>query len=278
MTYLLSEEGRQAMRSLVAGPLLYAFDFDGTLAPISPDRHAVKLSRPIGEWLKELAKRAPCAVVSGRSLADLSPRINGTVPYVIGNHGIESPLTPASTLVWADGICQGWKAALRTRFADQLHAMGVDVEDKRYSLTFHFRSESNPELARVAVLSLIQNLRPVPVTLSGKASVNALPPAQRGRYGKGPATLALMTHLGLNGLFYVGDDETDETVFALKEGLAMGVRVSESANSLARYYLKRQEEIEEVLRFLIHRLDKTPEAPAAMERSRNRTAGAGHER
>lgn len=278
MTYLLSEEGRQAMRSVVAGPLLYAFDFDGTLAPLSPDRHAVKLSRPIGEWLKELAKRAPCAVVSGRSLADLSPRINGTVPYVIGNHGIESPLTPAPTLVWTDGICQGWKAALRTRFAGRLTELGVDVEDKRYTLTFHFPAGVDQESARVAVLSLIQHLRPVPVTLLGKASVNALPPAQNGRHGKGPATLALVTHLGVNGLFYVGDDETDETVFALKDRPILGVRIGESANSQARYYLKRQEEIEEVLRFLIHRLDKTPETSATEERSRSRAAGAGHER
>jgi trehalose 6-phosphate phosphatase len=278
MTYLLSEEGRQAMRSLVAGPLLYAFDFDGTLAPISPNRHAVKLSRPIGEWLKELAKRAPCAVVSGRSLTDLSPRINGTVPYVIGNHGIESPLTPAPTLTWADGICQGWKAALRTRLADRLTELGVEVEDKRYTLTFHFRTGMDPEPSRVAVLSLIQDLRPVPVPLLGKASVNALPPARNGRFGKGPATLALMTHLGLKGLLYVGDDETDETVFALKERLVMGVRIGESTGSHARYYLKRQEEIEEVLRFLIHRLDKTPETPATTEERRGRTAGAGHDR
>lgn len=278
MTYLLSEEGRRAMRSLVTGPLLYAFDFDGTLAPISPDRQAVRLPRPIGEWLKELAKRAPCAVVSGRSLADLSPRINGTVPHVIGNHGIESPLTPAPTLLRADGICQGWKAALRTRLADRMTELGVDVEDKRYTLTFHFRAGEDQELLRAAVLSLMQDLRPVPVTLLGKASVNALPPARNGRYGKGPATLALMTHLGLNGLFYVGDEETDETVFALKERPVMGVRIGESAGSQAKYYLKRQEEIEEVLRFLIHRLDKTPETPTTTERNQSRAAGAAHKR
>ncbi|HLZ35477.1 MAG TPA: trehalose-phosphatase, partial [Nitrospira sp.] len=66
MIYLLSDEGRRAMSAVATRPILYAFDFDGTLAPISPDRNAVKISYSVSEWLKELARRAPCAVVSGR--------------------------------------------------------------------------------------------------------------------------------------------------------------------------------------------------------------------
>jgi trehalose-6-phosphatase len=31
--------------------MLYAVDFDGTLAKISPDRESVKLTRSIHEWL-----------------------------------------------------------------------------------------------------------------------------------------------------------------------------------------------------------------------------------
>ncbi|THJ11862.1 MAG: hypothetical protein CAF43_004115 [Nitrospira sp. CG24C] len=75
MTYLLSEEGRRALRALAEKPILYAFDFDGTLAPISSDRDAVQIPPSINEWIKELAKRAPCAVVSGQALADLAPQV-----------------------------------------------------------------------------------------------------------------------------------------------------------------------------------------------------------
>ena len=59
MTYLLSEEGRRALRALAEKPILYAFDFDGTLAPISPDRDAVKIPRSVSERLKELTRRRP---------------------------------------------------------------------------------------------------------------------------------------------------------------------------------------------------------------------------
>ena len=72
MTYLFSDEGRLALRALTNRPILYAFDFDGTLARISQDRDTVKLPRSMYEWLSELANRAPCAIVSGRALSDLA--------------------------------------------------------------------------------------------------------------------------------------------------------------------------------------------------------------
>jgi len=257
MTYVLSDEGRRALRTLAEKPVLYAFDFDGTLAPISPDRDTVQIPYSVSEWLKELAKRAPCAVVSGRALADLAPRVSGAVPYMIGNHGVESSLTPAPTLLWADGICQGWKRDLSIRFAQALKELGVEIEDKRYSLTLHYRGVPEPARVRMALLLLLQQLSPTPRLILGKLSVNALPPGQG---GKGPAVLALMVHLRQVGLFFVGDDETDESVFGLAEGLAMGIRIGKHADSRAKFYLKHQGEIEEVIRFLVHRIDRTPES------------------
>ena len=272
MTYVLSEEGRRALRALAEKPILYAFDFDGTLAPISPDRDAVKLPCSVSEWLKELAIRVPCAVVSGRALADLAPRVSGAVPYMIGNHGVESPLTPAPTLIWADGIFQGWKRDLSIRFAQALKDLGVEIEDKRYSLTFHYRGVPEPARVRMALLLLLEQLSPAPRLILGKLSVNALPP---GHGGKGPAVLALMVHLRQIGLFFVGDDETDEDVFGLAEGLAMGVRIGKHAESRAKFYLKHQGEIEEVIRFLVHR---TPESLDANDRHTNDRKEAAPER
>lgn len=256
MMYLLSPEGREAMRALAGGPLLYAFDFDGTLAKLSPDRESVTLTRSIHEWLTELAKRAPCVVISGRGLSDLTPRVNGAVPYLIGNHGLESPLTPPVTRLWADGICAGWRAAIKGELAPQLADLGIDMEDKRYSLTLHYREEEDQDRIRLALLALLPQLSPAPRLIIGRQSINLLPP---GKGGKGAAALALMRHLRQPAFFFIGDDETDEDVFALTDGLAMGVRVGQHAGSRAKFYIKHQGEIEDVLRFLIHRLDRTPE-------------------
>lgn len=139
MIALLSAEGRDALRAVAGRSVLYAFDFDGTLAGISSDRRNVTLSPAIYGWLHELAARVPCAVVSGRSLSDLTPRVNGAVPYLIGNHWLESPLTPDATLNAAERICLGWMKQLDGDLAGPLNHAGMEVENKRYTLTFHYR-------------------------------------------------------------------------------------------------------------------------------------------
>jgi trehalose 6-phosphate phosphatase len=254
MTYVFSEEGRRALSALTEKPILYAFDFDGTLAPISPDRDSVTIPRSVCDQLKELAKHAPCAVISGRALADLEPRVDRAAPHLIGNHGLESPNTTPATLAWAEHVCMEWMKRVSTDFAQPLKDHGVEVEHKRYTLTFHYRKANESAKALTALALLLDQLTPTPRLIFGKASVNVLP---QGKSGKGPAALALMHHLQQTGLFFIGDDETDEDVFELSEGLAMGVRVGQHEKSRAQYFINHQEEIEDILRFLIHRLDRT---------------------
>jgi trehalose 6-phosphate phosphatase len=262
MTYLFSDEGRCALRTLTSRPILYAFDFDGTLARISPDRDTVRLSQFIYEGLSELANRLPCAIVSGRALSDLASRVDGVVPHLIGNHGLESPLTAPAVLTRAEHVCQGWMQRLGTDFAELLKKHGADVENKRYTLTLHFRETDEPARVRTALVLLLNQLAPTPRLIFGKASVNVLPP---GEGGKGPAALALMRHLRQAGLFFIGDDETDEDVFELSEGLVMGVRVGPHEKSQAGYFINHQGEIKDILRFLIDCIDRTPESSASGE-------------
>jgi trehalose 6-phosphate phosphatase len=245
--YALTDAGLRALRRAASQPLLYAFDFDGTLAPISSDRHAVKVSADTLRWLGELAKHAPCAIVSGRALADVAMRVNGYVPHVIGNHGIESPLASRAILIEAERICTEWEHQLQSSLAS-LVPDGVELENKRYSLTFHFRGAQNPVNASVDILAALQRLTPAPELITGKYSINVLPPGQG---GKGPATLALMKHLGRTGLFYIGDEETDETVFALPDAVTMGVRVGRHDGSRAGFYVHQQAEVEQLLRLLV---------------------------
>ncbi|SLM47290.1 Trehalose phosphatase [Nitrospira japonica] len=255
MIHLLSEEGRRALGALAGRPLLYAFDFDGTLAPISADRDGVTLPRETGGWLTELAKRTTCAIISGRSVADLARRVNGSVPHLIGNHGIESPLSSPTTLRLAEEVCEHWRRELANEQSDSMAAAGGEIEDKRYTLTIHFRCAPDPAAACRRALQILNRLTPAPSLIMGKHSINVLPPGQS---GKGSAASALMTHLRRDGLFYIGDDETDETVFSLNEGLVMGVRVGAENGSRARFYLDHQTEVQDVLKLLTHHLDLTP--------------------
>ena len=274
MTYLFSDEGRLALRALENRPILFAFDFDGTLAGISHDRDTVKLSPSTYEWLSELARRIPCAIVSGRALSDLASRVDGVVPHLIGNHGLESPLTAPATLIQAEHICKGWMERLGTDFIQPLKSYGAEVEDKRYTLTLHYRGTDEPARVRMGLVLLLDQLTPTPRLIFGKASVNVLPP---GEDGKGPAALALMRHLRQTGLFFIGDDETDEDVFTLSEGLVMGVRVGQHSESRAQYYVKDQGEIEDVIQVLVHRIDRTTKSLDADDRDTRDRNKAVHE-
>jgi trehalose 6-phosphate phosphatase len=252
MIYALSEAGLRALRIAASQPLLYAFDFDGTLAPISSDRHAVQVPTGILQRLAELAKQAPCAIVSGRALADVAGRINGYVPYVIGNHGIESPLTTRQVLLEAERTCAGWMHQLQDSL-DSMSQSGVELENKRYTLTFHFRRARYPAEAGANVLTVLRRLTPLPELIEGKYSINLLPPGQG---GKGPATLALMNHLRRAGLFYIGDEETDETVFSLSQGVTMGIRVGRDDGSHAGFYVQDQAEVEPLLHLVVESLER----------------------
>lgn len=275
MIYLLSGQGRMALRALTNQQILYAFDFDGTLAPIHSDRTAVKMARSVGEWLKELAKRAPCAVVSGRELADISRKVAGTVPYVLGNHGIESALTPKPLLQEAENVCSRWKQELAAGLADSIKRLGVEIEDKRYTLTFHFRAVEEPARVKLALVLLIERLSPAPRLIVGKSTINAVPP---GEHGKGKAVERLMSHLKRTGVLFLGDDETDEDVFAIPGGVVMGVRIGSRSKSNAQFFLKSQDEVEQVIRFLVHRLDRTPESTEADREGTSATRHAANDR
>lgn len=261
MTYLLSDEGRDALRKMINRSVLYAFDFDGTFAKASSERSNVKLSPTMHEWLRELARRVPCAVVSGRALDDLGPRINGAVPHLIGNHGAESPLTPISVLNDMARICLGWMKQLEGARERFLAAPRVVIENRQYSLTLLYRGVEDPGAVERELVHTAEQLTPSPRIIPGKASINLLPP---GNPGKGEATVALRNYLYCTGLFFMGDDETDEMVFSLKEGLLLGVRIGRHHQSAARFYLRHHGEVEDVLRFLVHRLDGTPETASTV--------------
>jgi trehalose 6-phosphate phosphatase len=103
-------------------------------------------------------------------------------------------------------------------------------------------------------LTLLRQLTPQPELIEGKYAINALP---HGLGGKGPAAFALMNHLGRTGLLYIGDEDTDETVFSLPNVVTMGIRVGKEAGSRAGFYLDHQGEVEQILRVLVQCMDRS---------------------
>ncbi|MBK8480500.1 MAG: trehalose-phosphatase [Proteobacteria bacterium] len=240
MIYLFSEGCAGVLAALASGRLLVAFDFDGTLAPIVSQPDDAQMRPRTRELFAAVSQRFPCAVISGRSQADVAARLGGaSVKYVVGNHGLEPGLGLedfAAEVARARALLEAALAGLP----------GVEIEDKRYSLAIHYRRSDNKRQARRAIQRGIERL-PVPMRLvPGRLVANLVP--QRAPH-KGDALLALRRAEGADAALYVGDDVTDEDVFKLDQPRArlLTLRVGASRASAASYYLRDQHEIDRLL-------------------------------
>ncbi len=89
MKHLFTPEGLEALAAVVRAEPLLAFDFDGTLAPIVEHPDDAAVGAAVAAPLAALAARLPVAIVTGRSIGDVTPRLGFAARWVIGNHGAE---------------------------------------------------------------------------------------------------------------------------------------------------------------------------------------------
>jgi trehalose 6-phosphate phosphatase len=264
MQYLLSAAGKRTLSRLAdSSATLYAFDFDGTLARIVRDRNAARMAEGVRLSLEQLTAKAPTAIVSGRSLEDLRPRVEGTATFLIGNHGMQGVKAAPRMLHHAHDLCRLWIDEL-SKYADDFTAAGLGIEDKIYSLTLHYRQSKSPQSARELALKAVAQLAPAPRLVFGKSVVNVIPP---GTPHKGSALQGLMDRLRSPAALYVGDDDTDEDVFALTDERIVSVRVGRKAGSAARYYLRRQQDIALLLSYLLDAYGKAMDEPDVAARA-----------
>jgi trehalose 6-phosphate phosphatase len=239
MRYLLSTRNAGVLAQLAWSRVLLAFDFDGTLAPIVPDRTGAAMRKRTGELLARACTLYPCAVISGRSQSDVLERLAGAaVKYVVGNHGLE----PGTELAYFARETARAAPLLRRTLAS---LPGVDVEDKRYTLAIHYRRSRQKSAARAAIGDAIAALPCRMRLIPGKQVVNVVP---EGAPHKGDAVLQLRKLAEADTALYVGDDSTDEDVFTLDQpGRLLTVRIGASRSSAAAYFLRQQREIDTVL-------------------------------
>lgn len=239
MRHILAARGVDMLAELACSRVLLAFDFDGTLAPIVSQRDRAEMRPRARRLLARVCELYPCAVISGRSRSDVSRRLAGArVRYVVGNHGLE----PGRDLAAFAREVSAAKLELERALA---LVRGVEIEDKRYSLAIHYRSARRKTAARDAIHAAIERAS-VPLRLvGGKQVVNAIP---RGAPHKGDALGELRVKARADAALFVGDDLTDEDVFALERPWRLiGIRVGQSARSAAGYYLRDQREIDGLL-------------------------------
>jgi trehalose 6-phosphate phosphatase len=243
--YLLAP-AQQVLLDRVARPgTLLAFDFDGTLAPLVRDRRRARMARSTRALLAELSRHRRCAVISGRGRDDVASRCAGIpLAAIIGNHGLE----PSPGLARFTGTGERWTRALRRALGKE---PGIDVENKHFTVSLHYALAPSKARARRVIAAAALALDGAQL-VHGVNVVNLIP---AGAPDKADALRWLKRRLGCPRSLFVGDDITDEAVFAIgDDGRDVGVRVGRAAHTLARYYLRRQSQIDQLLAELLRRV------------------------
>jgi trehalose 6-phosphate phosphatase len=197
-------------------------DVDGTLAPIAPRPELAEIPDETRAELERLADRyLLVACVSGRAGEDARRLVGVDRIEIVGNHGLE--LDPRAHELAAD------IAAFRD-------AVGLSVEDKTLSLTYHYRRAKDEDAARRELEQVADRAKAAGLDARwGRKVLEIRPPVEA---DKGTAVRTLLERSGARLGLYAGDDTTDLDGFAglrragLEHSVCIAVASSEGPSEL----------------------------------------------
>jgi trehalose 6-phosphate phosphatase len=196
-------------------------DFDGTLSPIVLRPEDADPLPGVSALLKRLAARLlVMAVVSGRPVGWLADRLElgqpGDVPadgavQAYGLHGLEHwtgrgiELDEAAA-GWQPAVAQAWAAA------EAAAVPGIELEDKQFGLTLHWRNAADPRRAGELATNLTERLAATAglIARAGKSSVELVPPIG---VDKGTVVRRWVETRDVKRVAFLGDDLSDVLAF-----------------------------------------------------------------
>lgn len=243
MKYLLNKNNLKVLKSFCSNKeVLFAFDFDGTLAKIVKDPDDVKIDSKILSLILKLKRKFPVAVISGRKLSNLKKVLPFKPDYVVGNHGFEGVGTFKEQKNKTKRICTQWERIIK-RDLSNLH--GIKIENKDFSISIHYRLSKNSSHSKKEILKVCKILGDKHRLIMGKMVIDITPSFAP---NKGNAVVKLIKKTGVKKVFYIGDDRTDEDVFKLPRRYKIfKVKVGEDLNSSADFFIRGQRELYKVL-------------------------------
>ena len=247
--------GTEAMRK--KDKPVFFFDYDGTLTPIAQRPDMAKLDSAIRNKLLQLSKKYHVALVSGREKEDLFKLVNIPDIFYAGNHGLDIS-GPGISMTFPEiekylPIIENITLLLEQTLST---FPGIILEKKGMSVAVHYRMtpEKNlPELKSILKNTMKGRLKYIRV-LKGKKVFEFLPNIG---WNKGKAITWIMNALGLSwaehGVFYLGDDTTDEDAFRVLRTRGIGILISEKTRkSSADFRLSSPEEVKKWIQSFLY--------------------------
>jgi trehalose 6-phosphate phosphatase len=202
-------------------------DIDGTLLDLAPTPREVWVPPGLARTLNGLLEKTAgaLALVSGRSLNDIDLIFAPEQFPAVGGHGAEMRISADNESVATHAPPMDKELKRRLAAIARL-SPGILLEDKGYSLALHYRLAPHAEKAIYEAIALIRaDLPNAPIELMPGKCVYEI---KHSGFNKATGVLELMAHEPFRGRrpIFIGDDVTDESVFALMPdlgGLAFSV-------------------------------------------------------
>jgi len=201
-------------------------DVDGTMIEIGPSPFEVYVSDGLRSSLSQLfdLTGGALALVSGRPIRDLDMLFTPLKLPSVGGHGAEMRVTGGEIIIAAKRL----PADLRRQLAQAAKLdPGIEVEDKGYSLALHYRKA--PQNQEWLLRQIAANCKAFPDEITEVLPGKAMFEVKRPAVNKGESVRQLMKLAPFAGRMpvFIGDDVTDESVFAILPDLGgMGFSVT----------------------------------------------------
>ena len=213
-------------------------DIDGTLLDLARTPREVWVPPGLAATLHALRDRTggALALVSGRSLNDIDLIFAPDRFPSVGGHGAEMRLSTDGEAVATHAPPMDKELKRRLAAIARL-SPGILLEDKGYSLALHYRLAPHAEKAIYEAVSLIRaDLPNAPIeVLPGKCVCEI----KQAGFDKASGVRELMSHEPFRGRrpVFIGDDVTDESVFAIMPDLGgLAFSVGRHASGVAGHF------------------------------------------
>ncbi|XP_055857942.1 uncharacterized protein LOC129920587 [Episyrphus balteatus] len=238
--------------------LCVLLDYDGTLAPLCDNPANTVMDPELEKNLHLLAENPKVfmAVISGRGLKDVEGKVGIKNITYAGNHGIEiqSPDGSRQDYQLPEDVQKSYRS-LVDELNKKLNKNGAWVEDKKVSLTYHYRDTASDliEAQRKEAVEIIK--RHGFSANQAHAAIEAKPPVN---WNKGEAALLILKNNFGNdwksktSVVFAGDDTTDEDAMRALQGIGKSFRVATDPKieTYADFRLPKQELVHDLIRWL----------------------------
>lgn len=229
---------------------LIIFDYDGVLTPFTGKPQEARPSKELLSSLQCIGKKpnTTLAIVSGRSKEDIGGWFSKLPATLAAEHGAVLRRKGNQTWKVLTTSPRPWKKEIMPLLQHEAEAApGAFVEEKDYSLVWHYRNVAGVYYAQRGIARIKTALKPVLKRhglklFRGDMILEVKDPS----LNKGEAIKALLDK-PYEFILALGDDFTDEDMFKALPRRAFTVKVGPGRTN-ARYRLKNVTEVQNLLR------------------------------